>query len=108
MTRPMGDEVHSQLDVEHEGDRLSGLCEQVTHEIARRAREAAACDAAYKDSTRRRSSWRRGRSRPAKRRPTPTARTRTGNAARPRRAHSRAQLDWQRSKNANLRPLVSP
>lgn len=38
----------TQVEIENELLRLSGLCEQVTHEIARRAMAAAKADAAYR------------------------------------------------------------
>lgn len=38
----------TQVEIEGEIMRLSGLCERVTHEIAKRAMAAATADAAYK------------------------------------------------------------
>jgi hypothetical protein len=84
MTRPVDDEIRSQIDVEHEGDLIAALCETATHQVTLRAREAAAAGAAYKKQHAVASSPLSARRRPGRRRPTSPARTRTGNAGRPR------------------------
>ena len=112
----MDDEIRSQVGVEREGDRLAALCEKATHEVARRAREAAAADAAYKEAHAKAFLVSEGTEQARK----AQADADCADAYRERRAaeavllaaqeagrNYRGQLEWQRSKNANLRPLVT-
>lgn len=107
----------TQVFVESEIVRLSGLCERVTHELSKRARESAEADSEYKRSHAQAFLMAQGKTvgdreaQAALECDEEYTRRKIAEAlllaAQEAGRNYRAQLDALRSINANLRPLVT-